>query len=840
MNPTSLFWLSTDPRPPEPALGGKASALATLSAAGFAVPDWFAILPNSAVGAGTSELPVAIVETIARHLPNTNLLAVRSSGSDEDHADQSFAGQFETFLNVTAADVPEHVRKVWESAKSERVVAYRRERGLPPEIHPPCVIVQRMVDARVAGVAFTADPVTGRRGVTIVSAVAGLGDALVSGETDADTWHVERDGSLTVTTAQAGKPCLRDEEVRAVVRLAREVEEFFHRPQDIEWAMEGDRLFLLQARPITSIGGLTDPDGPGIIWDDSNIAESYSGITTPLTFSFARRAYEEVYREFCRILGVSAQRIGDNEHVFRCMIGTHRGRVYYNLLSWYRVLALLPGFQLNRSFMEQMMGVRESLPPDMMEEFSGRVSGRDRWVDAMDCVRTVVGLLRELSRLPQTTARFHARLEAALASKGVCLGTFRIDELVLRYREMERQLLRKWDAPLINDFFAMIFFGVLRKLCLSWVGDADGTIHNDLLGAEGGIRSAEPARRIAELAAIAAQNPNVAEALASSPGVIPRKALSEVPAFLQSLDAYLAEFGDRCLEELKLETPTLRDDPRPLFHAIVETARNPPRAAGVAGVPSAVRVAAEQRVADRLAHSPVKRRIFAWVLGQTRERIRGRENLRFERTRVFGEVRKIFVEIGRRLADQRRIHHPRDVFYLSLDEILSLADASMMLPDLGDLVRVRRELGAHWKSLPAPPSRFRTSGAATLSARIETMAAETAIEGDLRGTGCYPGVVRARVRVVTDPRNARIEPGEILVAPRTDPGWILLFPSAAGLLVQHGSLLSHSAIIARELCIPAIVSIPGLLQTLGDGELVEMDGRTGTVRRLESPSPSPA
>ena len=210
-----------------------------------------------------------------------------------------------------------------------------------------------MVDADASGVAFTADPVSGRRGICVVAATYGVGTALVSGDVDADTFHVSRDGKIVerlivpkemahrqgpdgtvevaVPAEQASRPAISDEQVLAVAALARATERHFGRPQDIEWAIEGGKLYLLQSRPITSLAALADPDGALNLWDNSNIAESYNGITTPLTFSFARYVYEEVYRQFCRIIGVPEERIVDDSDALRAMLGLVRGRIYYNL-----------------------------------------------------------------------------------------------------------------------------------------------------------------------------------------------------------------------------------------------------------------------------------------------------------------------------------------------------------------------------------------------------------------------------------------------------------------------------------------------------------------------------
>jgi pyruvate,water dikinase len=231
--------------------------------------------------------------------------------------------------------------------------------------------------------------------------------------------------------------------------------------------------------------------------------------------------------------------------------------------------------------------------------------------------------------------------------------------------------------------------------------------------------------------------------------------------------------------------------------------------------------------------------ILRWVVRNAAARVRDRENLRFERTRVFGRVRRIFVELGRRYATEGALDDSRDVFYLTVEEALGWVSATTASADIRSIARAREAEFARYESLPAPADRFETRGAVHvgheyLAPAREHITADSAGDEDARqGTGCFPGTVRGVVRVVRDPRDATLAPGEILVAERTDPGWIVLFPGALGLLVERGSLLSHSAIVARELRIPAVVSIPGLTRWLESGDVVEFDGRTGLVRRVE-------
>lgn len=850
-------------------LGGKAAALARLRDAGLPIPEWVAVSPaafeaslsdaqrdelaraeggspaHRAEAAQTVLMGLRPAEEVAAELrlaverlaPNGELLAVRSSAPYEDAAQQSFAGQLESFLNVASAEAATAVADVWRSGFSARIFAYRAEHGLQGMPSAPAVLIQRMVKADAAGVAFSADPVSGRRSVAVVAAVTGTGEGLVAGERDADSWRVGRDGEILERNVQrSDSPVLGDGEVRAVAELARQVEREAGRPQDIEWAIEGDKLFLLQARPVTALAQLADPDGARLLWDNSNIIESYGGMTTPLTYTFARRAYNEVYQELCRILGVPDRTIQANRAVFGNMIGLVRGRIYYNLLNWYRVLAMLPGFKANRRFMEQMMGVREGLPDEVADALA-HSSWRQRMADRLYLARTVAGLAGAYLTLDRRIRRFYARLNAALGEGRPDLSGRRADELVAYYWELDSKLLHKWDAPLVNDFFAMIFYGLLRGLAVKWCGDEGGTLQNDLLTGEGGMVSAEPAARVRSLARRAreaeTQTPGFVELLRTGMRGEIERVVEDAADFRDEYEAYLAQFGDRCLNELKLESLTLHDDPLPLLRAVGQLAAHP---AGLEGgdLDMAVRNRAEARADSALAGKPLRKAAFRWVLRNARARVRDRENLRFERTRVFGRARQVLAELGRRFYAADALDRPRDVFYLTLDEVLGFVEGATASADLRGLAQVRAAEFARYAEMPAPASRFATVGAVhqgnAFQAAGEAAAPEPGGEA-MTGIGCCPGVVRGRARVVSDPLTAQLEPGDIVVAEHTDPSWILILPLAAGLVVERGSLLSHAAIVARELGIPAVVSLAGVTRWLRDGETVVLDGSTGVVRR---------
>ena len=799
-----------------PSSGGKARALARLSDGPFDVPPILVVTPDE-------PLPVPDLESLVRKI-GPGPYAVRSSAVVEDGSAHSFAGQFRSVLNVKPGDLQSAIANVRASADSAAMEVYVASRGTGTAV--PAAIIQPMIAARSAGVAFSADVVHGRRSRALVSAVPGLGEALVSGESDADSWEVGWDGNIRTFSIAGSQPCLTDQEVLAVAELARRCENHFGLPQDIEWAFDPNgRLWLLQSRPITTLGDLPDPDDSPCVWDNSNIVESYGGITTPLTFSFARKAYEHVYREFCGILGVSKTGMARGEEVFPRMLGLVRGRVYYNLLSWYRVLALLPGFTLNRAFMEQMMGVKEPLPDELVAKVIAE-STVSPWQDRIAIARGLAGIVRQAFALPRMKREFLARLEEALQLPNP-LTRLGAEELARHYRTLEEKLLRRWDAPLVNDFFAMITYGILRSWCKSWAGDESGTAQNALLVDQGGIISAEPALAIRAMGDLLRDS---GYAVGGPETISPRHALATVPGFRGAWENYLDRFGDRCLEELKLESPTLRDDATLLWNAIIANAANPPK-------PQETPVGEAPRPIEALAaklRNPLRRALFRWMAGLAARRVRDRENLRFERTRLFGRVRSIFRELGLRLAADQRLESPDDVFYLETEEVLGLLDATSSTQDAAALARARREEFARYHNQPAPPDRFVTRGPMHRNSKVMTEQPSPRIpvanaQGSCRGTGASPGIVRGLARVVTNPREAHLKPGEILVARQTDPGWVMLFPIASGLLVEKGSLLSHSAIVSRELGLPCIVGLTDICSWLGDGDEVELDGANGTV-----------
>ncbi|NJM16246.1 MAG: phosphoenolpyruvate synthase [Bacteroidales bacterium] len=772
---------------------------------------------------------------------------MRSSAIDEDGPQHSFAGQYDTYLHVPFSAIEEKIVAVWRSVTAGRAIKYREMHNLPHNFGIG-VIVQEMVNAQVAGVAFGANPVTKDPGSKVISAVYGLGEGLVSGQLNADTFTVTRHETETKTAKKTHAfirdpegngiqkievekekqflPTLNSSQIKEIATLLDTLSKEFGVPQDIEFAIEESKLYILQTRPITTLN--KSLQGEYTLWDNSNIVESYPGITTPLTFSFIIKMYEMVYRQFVEMMGVKKHEIEKHAHVFSNTLGLVRGRVYYNLLNWYKMLAMLPGFSINAAFMERMMGVKERF---VLNENYVMSKGLARW----RIVTMVIRMFLMHLRLPKERRRFLKHLNSTMEHyRSIDFKHLAPPEIIACYNSFEETLLLQWKAPLINDFFAMIWFGLFenktKQLCPN-----EPNMHNSLLCGSKDIVSVEPIYRSMRLATMVAEDKEAKKLFmeATPDAVWQWLCAGNFPRLKTGFDEYIRSFGYRCVGELKLETISYAENPALLVKVIQQyVAQGITKKMHDANIEEDLRLTAENKVSHVLKGKPVKRWWFNYLISKTRDLVSNRENLRYERTRGFGMVRNMFNALGWQWHQMGHLANPRDIFYLELAEIKSMANG--FNEACRQKLSERKEAFARFAQQPPPQERFFTYGHNFSDEYIYSLEKIEAAGEELRGTGCCPGVVKGKVRVVTDPNETASLHGDILVTSSTDPGWVTLFPTASAIVVERGSLLSHSAIVSREMGIPCIVSVAGLLRTLKTGDEVIMDGSTGIIKILKN------
>lgn len=810
---------------------------------------------------GPLPAPVERQIAAARAALPTTPLAVRSSALGEDGTDHSFAGQLSSFLYVeTNAALITSVRACWASAFSARSLAYRQQRGIDLGAGiEVALILQQMVDAEQSGVLFTCDPVRHDDTRVTVNAVLGLGEGLVSGLLDADHFVLDKETGALVGQQLAAKPrqlvrragggtvevpvphpqiapaCLSADQLAQLACLGRRVEGYYRAPQDLEWCFAGGQLFLLQARPVTGL--LNRSEGLFQVWDNANIVESYGGITLPLTFTFARFVYHQVYVQFCEILLVPRPQLRRMDRFLRNMLGSFSGRIYYNMLNWYRLTSILPLFRQNRGFMETMMGTRHRLADDLAEQCGNPgnypllTAQLRRLLTGLKFLYyhfTIQGMVdRFLAYFHRVYDEFHHRDYRRLPA----------DEIMADYHQLEERLLWRWQAPIVNDYLCMIHYGLLKRLTERWLGHLGGSLQNDLLCGEGSLESAEPTRQLVRMAAAVSRNPELRRLLEQTPDQDCPKAIDQ-PAFADfcaELESYIDRYGFRCMNEMKLEQQDLHQDPSFLFACLKNYLRSGQlELSAYDRRERQLRERAEQQVREALGS--LRGAVYAWALKHARRAVRNREHTRFCRTRIYGVVRAMFHGMGSDYHRRGLIDAPADIFYLTLDELHGTIDGSLTVQNLRAQISLRKaEYAGYRDREPAP--RFTTCGPVYWSNDLfppeEGTPSPSLSTSTITGTGCCPGVVEGPVKVLLAPEDGLELKGEILVALRTDPGWIPLYPSVSGLLVERGGLLSHSAIVAREMGLPTIVGIRGLTQWLKTGMRVRMDGKTGTVELLD-------
>lgn len=790
--------------------------------------------------------------------------AVRSSVVGEDAEGASFAGQMDSHLFQKGFDaIYESVIGVLKSAFNQRALMYRLHKKIPLHDIRAAVIIQEMVEGDVSGVMFTAHPINGSRHHALISASWGCGEGIVSGLCNTDEFTVdlntdriekiinEKDAALVFDTdtgrgtkeivvdpAKQKIPCLTDAQVIALRNLGRTIGEKKHSPQDIEFAVRGNQLYVLQTRPVTSLPDTTQKSDKLVVWDNSNIQESFNGVTTPLTFSVAVRAYAKVYEEALRVFGVSEKSLRESQDILQNMLGLVRGRVYYNINNWYRFLGFFPSFNTNKADMERMMGLQD--PVDFVEGSHLSLAQKIRKMPQM--IRALLHLLNGFRRMSRLVVEFKQMFDGVY--RGVDrsqLHTKSVGELIEMSRFLDRELLCNWTTPIVNDFYVMMMNGKVHR----WLKNAGfehiDVLQNNLLSGEEGIESTEPTKFLLRLCDVLRRNPPLRKLVEENDNAILLDLIQGADnAFYQECQRYIELYGDRTIGEMKAESITLRQDASFMFAVLKnflhkEDLSLKTLAENEARFRSDAEMQAYEAIRSQLGSGKLER--FKRDLQKCREAIKNRENMRLARTRMVGLYRDIYNEIGRQMAFYGLLDDPTDVLYVTVEELYAYYDGRSVQANWKPLVKARREEFASYEAEDLP-HHFHTWGPVYHHNQYEYPFAEKAAAIDansstLKGIGCYPGIVEKPIRLIFSPKDELSVDGQILCTVRTDPGWAPLFPTAAGILVERGSTLSHSAVVARELGIPAIVGVPGLTKIVQDRELVRMNGSTGVVERLD-------
>lgn len=763
-------------------IGAKAENLFKLRKNGFNVPPFFCVLRKEKCD----------LERYAADFFRTDkLVSVRSSASAEDGASASFAGQFHTELGLRMNEINSAVERVCSVPKSEGFSEYCKTNGIDPEKITVCAIVQEMISADLSGVIFTANP-QGILNETVIVIGRGTGDNVVEDKAPTNTYYYNTTDGLYYSEQTENSPKISETVLKQLVELSEKIKKLFDHECDIEFAIKGGEIFILQARPITSL-----KRGSPIVLDNSNIVESYPGITLPLTQSFIRTAYYRVFRSALLRLTREPKTVAMIDDILRNMVDATSGRIYYRISNWYDVILFLPFSRKIIPVWQEMLGVKNKNVTSHLARKIGFATHAKVALSFVWLMLACPRLMEELDVEFKEMIRFF---------KSVDLNSAGAEEILSHYRNVLDKVTAKWDLTLANDMYTFIFTGLLKSRLKSDPAEA-----NRLISGLNGIESMKPVTELVKLSRLAKESGELAR-LGGIHNAADFRAYMKNGKLAQRLAAYVERYGDRNAEELKLESLTFRTNPELLAQKIVQYAN-----AG-AEVPGE----SEQKAAPKGLC-----KVFA---KKAAVGIKNREKSRLNRSRLYGMMRSMMLKVGEELSAADVISAPRDIFYLEYSEVET---AVISGKDMRSVVEQRREMYRRFERLPAYTRLIFAEKVFDRAPKnvggMETNRSAKTLEG----TPCSAGKARGKVIVVTDPTSCPDTTGKIIVAKMTDPGWVFLIVGAAGIITEKGSLLSHTAIISRELKKPAVVGVDGAASILRNGDTVEVDGASGRITVIE-------
>jgi pyruvate,water dikinase len=790
-------------------VGGKAAGLGALIKAGENVPDGFCVTTNAF---RRDELPRTAVVDAYRRL-GEGRVAVRSSATAEDLPDASFAGQHETVIDVSGEEeLITAIHTCWQSLHTPRAITYREARGHGERPAAMAVVVQRMIDPAVAGVAFTANPITGTRSEIVIDAVAGLGTSVVDGSVTADH-YVMSDGRPVTATGS-----LSVEYLEKLRETGRRIERSLGGPQDLEWAFDRQgQLWLLQARPITTIFPVPSvARGDDLrVYLETGHLQGMRRPVTPMGMSALRRAADN---------WLEAYGFGRSEGYFLSIAG----RTFLDITGMIRdrrMRSRLPG-------MLAIYGPGVANAVDRLLTDPRLAAGSGRAIDYTTVARIVakvapgllVGAMRSLINPAGARRRvFRERDRVAAATPAQpTTAADRIEAAAVAQNAVLGGPMTRMLPPLYAGLLSSrIAAGLLGPVAES--GEVDAT--------QRGMPYNVTTQMDLELwkVAVAAVRHRAVFLQNSPDELAERFHRGDLPEI--GLGEFLARYGHRCAAEIDVGVPRWAEDPTPVFAALAGYLRleDPEQAPDRRFTRAAIEAeeTLDRLIGRAMRTRPLRAAVAGFLLRRSRELAGLRELPKFVWLYPLRDVRRQLLLAGAELAELARLQQADDIMFLTLAEAAAAADGS----DQRELAAMRRAEHEREVRRTRVPGVLLSDG--TMPENLPGAPAR-ADEKTLVGMPAAAGIATGKARIVHDPATAHIEPGDILVAATTDPGWSPLFLTAGGLVTETGSPMAHGPTVARESGIPAVICVPDATNRLLDDQEITVDGNSGTVQLVSA------
>jgi len=847
-------------------VGGKAANLNRLMKGGFKVPEGFIItvaayedfisknglenninkiLENSSHygdgGARTcsekikeaimaARIDDLLIEEVRSYLDIASkdaLWAVRSSAVAEDLPEASFAGQQDTFLNVSPDDVMASVKMCWASYWNERALAYRQNTSISHLEGGVAVVVQRMVDSSTSGVMFTKDPVYASSNNMIIESSWGLGESIVSGIVSPDRFVYDPMKNKVIESRISRKdkglflskntiveiedklqkaPSISDLQMMQLLEIGKRIEDYFEHPQDIEWSIEGDSIYILQSRPITTL----DSDEE-VLWTRAYGDEYWADVTSPLFFSFLGHYLTNyVNHEGSSVMGYK-------ELTGLKLLKLHKGHIYFNSKVLEEVFTFNPRFSRTKELLNYFPVKDQERIANAKTKTLRRI-----WAEIRIMLKDPDGSMMRTDKAYRKWADEYLR--AMRAYDELDLTAISDKELHEQYVYMENAFLKHFR--LIR--YGMVTHSIgtnlmIKRWLIDWLDDRTGELYSKLISGLPDNKTIVTNMSMARLANKIRLNEELSEVLKNGDE---KEFLDKLRAYPEYRDynEFMEKYGQRS-HTRELLSPRWVEDQRLVIDILRSLVTSSPiDFEKIEKDKSRERIETEKMIYERIGRLPmgfVKKTLFKIVLRYAQIYLIFRENQRFYLDHILYRVRRLFLEYGRRFKENGLIENEEDIFFLSKEEIFSISLGGSRSP-LIQIASRKKEFEDNKYTLPP---KF-------LRGRIEFD--DTVMYDDdvvkITGTSASPGIVTGRVRVVESiDQLPLVQENEILITSNTDPGWTPVFAKLGGLVTETGGILSHGAVVSREYGIPAVTAVKNATSFFKDGQKITLDGNDGII-----------
>ena len=703
--------------------------------------------------------------------------AIRSSSNLEDRKLNSFAGQFDTYLNVVPKNINKKVQACFNSINNKNVDDYLKKKKIKIKDIKMDVIIQEMVNAKYSGIIFTSNP-QGLLNETVIVVGKGLGNNIVEDKILTTTYYYNRTDKVYYYDGLIDY--LNKELIEELITLSEKIKEVLGEYLDIEFAIKDNKIYILQARPITTID-----TSNLVILDNSNIVESYPGISLPLTISFVHFVYSNVFKKEAYRLTKNKKLVEENNDNFNNMVASSSGRIYYKISSWYMLIKFLPFSKKIIPIWQDMLGVKNKTYDDTKIKLSF-ITKLKIYYNTFKELKNVSKNMDKLNnKFIEVNDYFYTHFNDKLSNK----------QIIKLYSLIKDELLSSWDITLVNDLYSFIYTGLLKKRLNKKKYNEEKI--NDYISGITNIESLKPIKSLIELAY--------------------NKDILSKKEYKLLYDNYIFKYGDRNLEELKLESETFRTNNKLLDRKIKEYRKDKNKLSIIYN--------------DLNKEKDIKIKedfITRFISKRAMQGIKNREISRLNRSRIYGMVRSMFLGISKNLVKEKRLRKKEDIFYLTIDEVFNYKKY-----DLKRIVNTRKKEYKMFYALPSYSRLIFTNKEFDKNHKRINKIVKEIEKNILEGIPTSNGKVSGEALVIEDINKNYDVKDKILITKMTDPGWVFLLINSKGVIAEKGSILSHTAIISREIKIPSIVGVEDATNVIKTGDYIEMDAYTGRIKILK-------